>query len=253
MSMKSIKVLFIATSHDKMGDTDEKTGVWLEELAVPYYVFKDAGADITLASPNGGQVPLDPRSQSIILATFGTKRFLKDEEAMNFLSHSMLLEDIRADDFDVIFLPGGYGLMWDLADSKIVSQLLEAFNRKNKPIGAVCHGVVCLLSLKNDKGDFLIKGKQLTCFSNSEEKSSGFASVVPFLVETKVLSLGAVYSKGEDYLSHVVEDSNIITGQNPASAKAVAQKIMALVQHNRIDKLKPVNNLEQSEIAGSLN
>lgn len=250
--MKSIKVLFIATSHNKMGDTNEETGVWLEELAVPYYVFKDAGADVTLASPNGGQVPLDPRSQAIILATFGTKRFLKDQEAMNFLSRSMLLEDMRADDFDVIFLPGGYGLMWDLADSKIVSQLLEAFNRKNKPIAAVCHGVVCLLPLKNDKGEFLIKGKQLTCFSNSEEESSGFASVVPFLVETKVLSLGAVYSKGENYLSYVVEDGNIITGQNPASSKVVAQKIMALVQPNKFNKPKPVSNSLQSDIAASL-
>jgi len=250
--MKSVKVLFIATSHNKMGDTNEKTGVWLEEIAIPYYVFKDAGADITLASPNGGKVPLDPRSQSIILATFGTKRFLKDEDAMNFLSHSMLLEDMRADDFDVLFLPGGYGLMWDLADSKIVSELLEAFNSKNKPIGAVCHGVVCLLSLKDDKGESLIKGKQLTGFSNSEEESSGFSSVVPFLVETKVLSLGAKYSKGENYLSHVVEDNNIITGQNPASSKAVAQKIMALVKHNKFDQPEPVTHVLQSDIAASL-
>lgn len=241
--MKPTKVLFITTSHDKMGDTDEKTGVWLEELAVPYYVFKDAGAEITLASPNGGRVPLDPKSQSIILATFGTKRFLKDEEAMNFLSHSMLLKDVSADDFDVVFLPGGYGLMWDLADNKMVRQLLELFNNENKLIGAVCHGVACLLSLKNSEGEFLITGKQLTCFSNSEEASSGLATVIPFLLETKLLSLGVLYSKGENYVGHVVEDGNIVTGQNPASSKGVAQKIMALLQHNKfVDKLQPVNN-----------
>jgi putative intracellular protease/amidase len=241
--MKSTKVLFIATSHDKMGSTNEKTGVWLEEIAAPYYVFKNEGADVSLASPNGGLVPLDPKSQSIILATFATKRFLKDEEAMNFLSHSMLLKDVRAEDFDVIFLPGGHGPMWDLADNKILKHLLETFNRENKPIGAVCHGVVGLVSLKNDKAEFLVKGKNLTCFSNSEEESSGLSGVVPFLLQTKLLSLGALYTKGPDYVSHVVIDSNIITGQNPASSKEVAQKIIALVQQNKlIDKLQPVNN-----------
>ncbi len=251
--MKSTKVLFIATSHDRMGDTNDKTGVWLEEIAVPYYVFKDAGADITLASPKGGQVPVDPKSQSIILATFGTKRFLKDAEAMSFLSHSVLLKDIRADDFDVVFVPGGYGLIWDLADSRIVKQLLEAFNRTNKLIGVVCHGVVCLLPLQNIKGELLIRGKQLTCFSNSEEKSSGMCEIVPFLLETRLLSLGAVYSKGENYVSHVVEDGNIITGQNPASSKGVAEKIIALVRHNKfMDRLKPVSNLLQSDSEASL-
>ena len=157
--MKSTKVLFIATSHDKMADTTEKTGVGLEELAAPYYIFKEAVADITLASPGGGRVPLDPKSQSIILATSSTKRFLKDEEAMNFLYNAIPLEEVDDGDFDVIFLPGGYGLMWDLADSKKVRQLLEAFHSKNKPIGATSHGIACLLSLKNNKGEDLIKGK----------------------------------------------------------------------------------------------
>ncbi|MFI5187792.1 MAG: type 1 glutamine amidotransferase domain-containing protein [Chitinophagales bacterium] len=241
--MKSTKVLFIATSHDKMGDTDEKTGVWLEELAVPYYVFKDAGAEVTLASPNGGLVPLDPKSQSIILATFGTKRFLKDEEAMSFLSHSMPLNDVRADDFDVVFVPGGYGLMWDLADNKIVSQLMNVFISKNKLIGAVCQGVACLLSLKNNDGEFLITGKQVTSFSNREEESSGLATVIPFLLETKLLSLGALYSKEENFVSHVVTDGNIVTGQNAASSKGVAQKIATLIQHKIfLNKLQPANN-----------
>ncbi|HEV8283760.1 MAG TPA: type 1 glutamine amidotransferase domain-containing protein [Chitinophagaceae bacterium] len=236
--MKSTKVLFITTSHDKMGDTNDMTGVWLEEIAVPYYLFKEAGADITLASPNGGRVPLDPKSLSVILSTFSTRRFLKDQEAMNFLSNSHPLEEINANNFDVVFLPGGHGPMWDLADNKRLNQLLEAFNNENKPIGAVCHGVVCLLALKNNEGEVLIKGKQLTCFSNSEEELSGLTGIVPFLIETKLLSLGGVYSKGENYVSHVVEDGNIITGQNPASSKEVARKIIALVQHNKfIDKL----------------
>ena len=241
--MQSTKILFIATSHDKMADTAEKTGVWLEEFADPYYIFKEAGASITLASPGGGRVPLDPKSQSIILATFNTKRFLKDEEAMNFLSNAMPLENVSDDDFDVIFLPGGYGLMWDLADSKKVRQLLEAFYSKNKPIGATSHGIACLLSLKNNKGEDLIKGKQLTGISNSEENLSRSKDVTPFLLETELLSIGALYSKGENYVSHVVEDGNIITGQNPASSKGVAQKIVDLVKHNKfIDNLlQPVS------------
>ncbi len=241
--MKSTKVLFIATSHDKMAETNEKTGVWLEELAVPYYMFKEAGADVTLASPGGGRVPLDPKSQSIILATFITKRFLKDEEAMNFLSNAIPLEEVSDGDFDVIFLPGGRGLMWDLTDSKKVRQLLEVFYSKNKPIGATSQGIACLLSLKNNKGETLIKGKQLTGTSNREELS-GLKDVTPFLLESKLLSLGVLYSKGENYVSHVVEDGNIITGQNPASSKGVAQKIIELVKHNKfINKiLQPVSN-----------
>jgi putative intracellular protease/amidase len=242
--MKSTKVLFIATSHDKMADTTEETGVWLEELAALYYIFKEAGADITLASPGGGRVPLDPKSQSIILATFITKRFLKDEEAMNFLSNAKPLEEMNDSDFDVIFVPGGYGLMWDLADSRKVRELLEVFFSENKPIGATSHGIACLLSLKNNKGEALIKGKQLTGISNSEENSSRSKDVTPFLLESKLLSLGALYSKGENYISHVIEDGNIITGQNPASSKGVAQKIIEFVKHNKFtDKLlQPIAN-----------
>ena len=232
--MKSIKVLFVTTSHDKMGDTGDKTGVWLEELAAPYYVFKEAGVDITVASPKGGQVPLDPKSMAIILATRNTKRFLKDIEAMNFLSNSMLLSAIKADDFDVVFLPGGHGPLWDLANNEILNQLLEAFHRTGKPIGAVCHGVVGLVSLQNDKGEPLVKGKQLTGFSNSEEESAGLTNIVPFLLETKLLSLGALYSKGPDYVSHVVTEGNIFTGQNPASSEEVAKRVVALVKdHNQ--------------------
>lgn len=222
-----------STSHDKMGDTGDKTGVWLEELATPYYVFKEIGADITLASPRSGRVPLEPKSQAIIIATRSTKRFLKDAEAMNFLSQSMVLSAVKADDFDVVFLPGGHGSLWDLADNKIVKQLLEAFDRNDKLIGAVCHGVAGLISLQNNSGESLVKNKQITGFSNSEEESSGLTRVVSFLLETKLLSLGALYSKGPDYVSYVVADGNIITGQNPASSEEAAKKIIALVKHNK--------------------
>jgi putative intracellular protease/amidase len=230
--MKSIKVLFVTTSHDKMGDTKDKTGVWLEELAAPYYVFKEVGADITVASPKGGPIPIDPKSMAIVIATRNTKRFLKDGEAMNFLTHSTVLSEINAADFDVVFIPGGHGPLWDLADNNILKQLLEAFDREGKPIGAVCHGVVGLVTLQDDQGALLVKGKQLTGFSNSEEESSGLTKVVPFLLETKLVSLGALYSKGANYVSHVVADGNIITGQNPASSEEVAKKMVAFVKQS---------------------
>ncbi|MEJ0101557.1 MAG: type 1 glutamine amidotransferase domain-containing protein [Bacteroidota bacterium] len=240
--MNPVKVLFITTSHDKLGDTNYKTGVWLEELAAPYYAFKDAGADIMLTSPKGGRVPVDPKSQSIIVATSYTRRFLKDPEAMNFLAHSMLLDEINADDFDMVFIAGGHGSMWDIADNKTVKQLLEAFNNKSKLIGAVCHGVASLLSLQNEKGELLIKDKQLTGFSNSEEESAGLTSVVPFLLETRLISLGALYSKGADYITHVIDDGNIITGQNPASSDNLAKRIIALYKlniHKTIFRIQP--------------
>jgi putative intracellular protease/amidase len=231
--MKSKKILFVTTSHDKMGETPASTGVWLEELASAYYVFKDAGAEITLASPKGGPVPIEPKSQSIMLITSSGKRFLKDQDAMDALSKSCTLEEVNADNFDVVFLPGGHGAMWDLADNKILKQLLEAFNNSNKPIGSVCHGVVALLSLQNDKGELLIKGRQLTAFSDIEEESAGLTKIVPFLLEGRLALLGALYSKGESYLSHIVTDGNLITGQNPASSIDVARKISVLVQNSK--------------------
>jgi putative intracellular protease/amidase len=215
-----------------MGDTGKATGVWLEEIAAPYYVFKDAGAELSIASPKGGPVPLDPKSQSIIVATRSVKRFLKDEQAMNFLSDSALLDEMNMIDFDMVFIPGGHGAMWDLAENKSLKKLLESFNRDNKIIGAVCHGVVGLLSLQNESGEPLIKGKQLTCFSNSEEESAGLSQIVPFLLETELVSRGALFSKEPNYVSHVVADGNIITGQNPASSEDTANKMKAQARHN---------------------
>ena len=228
-----MKILFIASSHDKMGESVRRTGIWLEELAAPYYVFKEAGAEITIASPQGGAVPLDPQSQSILIVTRQAKRFLKDEEAMSFLSHSIVLEEVKAGDFDAVFIPGGHGPMWDIAGNNLVKDLLETFNRENKPIGAVCHGVAGLILAQNDQGELLIKGKKLTGFSNSEEESAGLTGIVPFLLETKLRSLGALYSKGANYVGYVVTDGNIITGQNPASSEDTAKKMLSLVRDNQ--------------------
>jgi putative intracellular protease/amidase len=231
--MKSIKALFIVTSQDTVEESDDRTGVWLEEIADPYYVFTEAGADITIASMEGGAIPLDPKSLSIIVATRQTKRFLGDVMAMEFLANSIKLQEARAIDFDVVFLTGAHGAMYDLADNKIVKQLLENFNIGDKPIASVCYGVVGLVSLQNEHGELLIKGRKLTCFSNSEEKSARIAGIAPFILETKLVSLGAFYSKGPDYTSHVVVDGNIITGQNPASANEVAKVLLAQAQHNK--------------------
>ena len=229
--MKSKKILLVTTSHDRMGDTDTSTGVWLEDIAEPYYIFKDAGAHITIVSPKGGSVPIDPKSQSIVIITSNGKRFLKDQEAMESLSHSFTLEEIDANNFDLAFISGGPGAMWDLADNKLLKKILEAFNSSNKPIGSVCHGVVALLSLQDNEGELLIKGKNLTGFSNIEEESAGLSKVVPFLLETQLTSLGALYTKGESYVSYFVTDGNLITGQNPASSAAVAKKISVLVRN----------------------
>ncbi len=239
--MNPKKILFITTSHEKMGDTHYRTGVWLEELAAPYYIFTEAGFELTIASPAGGPVPLDPKSESIIMATQTTKRFLKDELAMNFLSHSLLLQEVNAEEFDAVFLPGGHGPMWDIADNEDVKQLLEAFNSEKKPLVAVCHGVVGLLTLQTENGELLIKDKHITGFSNSEEDSAGMTKIVPFLLETRLISLGALYSKGPNYVSHVVIDGNIITGQNPASSEGVAKKTIAFLQEA---KQKPLLQAE---------
>jgi len=231
ITMKSIKVLFIVTSHDRMGNTGDKTGVWLEELATPYYILKEAGAHITLTSPRGGKVPVDPKSQSILMSTGNTKRFSGDLEAMDLLSGSIPLEEVKPNDYDAIFLPGGHGPLWDIANNPIVKQLLEIFNAEGKPIAAVCHGVAGLLSVQIDGGDLFLKGRRVTAFSNSEEESAGLNNVVPFLLENELSSLGALYSKGANYLSYVVDEGNIITGQNAASSKEAASKLLAYIQN----------------------
>ena len=233
--MKSLNILFITTSHDAIGETPNKTGVWLEELSVPFYIFRDAGAVITIASPNGGEVPLDPKSQSIIVATPSTKRFLKDVEAMNFLAHSILLEEVTAMDYDAVFLPGGHGSVWDLIDNKALTLVLDSFINDNKPIGCVSHAVIGLAALQNADGEFLITDKNLTGFSNTEEELRGMTKILPFLVESELRARGATYTKGPDYMSYVVTDGNLITGQNAASAGEVARRVIVLIQDNKYE------------------
>jgi putative intracellular protease/amidase len=224
--MNRMKILIIATSREQMGDSIRKTGLWLEELAVPYYIFKDAGAQITLASPNGGSIPLDPKSESIIVSSSTTKKFQKDPEAIALMSNSLLLSEQKADNFDFVFLPGGHGSMWDFTKNEPLKILLENFNRQNKPIGLVSHGVAGLLQLENSLGEPLMKDRKLTAFSNHEEQIRGLTDTVPFLLESAFIALGAVYSKGPDFLSHTVIDGNIITGQNSSSAREVARNLL---------------------------
>jgi putative intracellular protease/amidase len=231
--MEPNKILIVTSSLGEIENTHFSTGIWLEELATTYYVFKDAGSDMTIASPKGGPAPLDPKSQSILVVTRNGKRFLQDPEAMNFLAQSVMLEEINALDFDMVFLPGGHGALWDLAGNKLLIELLQAFYNSNKPIGSVRHGIAGLLSLIDAEGELLLKGKQLTAFSNAEEESTGFTKSLPFLLETKLLSLGALYSKGASYTNYVVVDGNIVTGQNPASAEGVARKMLSLAQDKK--------------------
>lgn len=221
-----MKVLFITTSHNKPVGTGGQADKWLEDLAIPYYVFMDAGAAVTIVSPNGRAVSLPPPGKSVIIVTRDARRLL-NETTKAFLSRSMLLNDAKAADFDVVFLPGGHGALWDLADNCIVKKLLEAFNNSGKPIGAVGHGVAGLLSVRDEDDRLLVKGKRLTGFSNSEERLTGLTGVVPFLLADKLLSLGALYTSTTDNVSYVVADGNIITGQNPASSEEVAKRIVA--------------------------
>ena len=227
--MEAQTILIITTSHNALGDTGEKTGVWLEELAAPYYVFIDAGASIIIASPKGGEVPLDPKSEQDDALTPSSIRFQQDTAAMESIKHAIPLKDINEDEFDAVFLPGGHGPMWDLANNDALKSLLQAFNKRQKPMGFVCHGVAGLVSLQNEDGEPLAKGLKLTSFSDSEEEAMGLSDVVPFLLESKLRSLGANYHKGPDFTDNVVADGNIITGQNPASSVDAAIEILSMI------------------------
>lgn len=222
-----MKILMILTSHDELGDTGKKTGFWLEEFAAPYYVFKDAGAEITLASPDGGQPPLDPSSDAEDAQTDATRRFKQDEASQKALAHTAKLADIAVSDYDGVFYPGGHGPMWDLAESKTSIALIEQAIAGGKPVAAVCHAPAALRHVKTADGEYLVKGKQVTGFSNSEEEAVGLTDVVPFLLEDMLAEKGGTYSKGEDWSSYVLEDGLLITGQNPASSEEAAEKLLA--------------------------
>lgn len=221
-----MNVLIVLTSHDELGTTGKKTGFWLEELAAPYYAFLDAGASITLASPKGGQPPLDPKSNEPDAQTASTRRFEADAEATAKLANTVRLDSVAQGDFDTVFYPGGHGPLWDLAEDRNSIALIESFIGAGKPVGLVCHAPGVLRHVKATDGNPLVKGKKVTGFTNSEEAGVGLTDVVPFLVEDTLKSLGGDYSKGADWGSHVVSDGLLITGQNPASSEEAANVLL---------------------------
>jgi putative intracellular protease/amidase len=220
------KVLMVLTSHDRLGNTGQPTGFWLEEFAAPYYVLKDAGADITLASPKGGQPPVDPKSDDPKAQTAAMQRFRRDSEAQRALANTVKLSTLSAGDYDAVFYPGGHGPLWDLAEDRDSIALIERLYASGKPVAAVCHGPAVLRHAKAADGTPLIKGKQVTGFANSEEAAVGLTKVVPFLVEDALKAGGGKYSKGPDWADHSVADGNLITGQNPASSESTARALL---------------------------
>lgn len=221
-----MKILMVLTSHDQLGNSGQKTGFWLEEFAAPYYIFKDAGAEVILTSPAGGQPPLDPKSDLPDFQTAFTHRFKADPEAQQALAKTHKLDTIRHDTFDAVFYPGGHGPLWDLAESSDSINLIEAFNRADKPIAFVCHAPGVLRHVKTPEGEKLIKGRHVTGFSNSEEQAVELTDIVPFLIEDTFIAAGALYSKGADWMPHIVEDGNLVTGQNPGSSEATAVALL---------------------------
>ena len=224
-----MKILMVLTSHDKLGDTGNKTGFWLEEFAAPYYVFKDAGAEITLASPKGGQPPLDPSSDADDAQTDATKRFKGDDAAQKELANTEVLSSVSADGFDAIFYPGGHGPLWDLAEDKASINLIESFAASDRPVGAVCHAPAVFKHTKGTDDKPLVSGKTVTGFTNTEEEAVGLTDVVPFLVEDMLKTNGGTYKKGDDWASFVVTDDKLVTGQNPASSEEAAHKLLSLL------------------------
>lgn len=222
----TLKILMVLTSHDKLGDSGKKTGFWLEEFAAPYYVFKDAGVEITLASPQGGQPPLDPKSDEPDAQTEATNRFRQDQVAQTALANTVKLSSISAQLYDAVFYPGGHGPLWDLSEDSDSIALIEALYASGKPVAAVCHAPGIFRHTKAPDGSPLVQNKSVTGFANTEEEAVGLTNVVPFLVEDELKKNGGKYSKAEDWQPYVVIDSNLITGQNPASSEAGAKAVL---------------------------
>ncbi|MCB2408081.1 type 1 glutamine amidotransferase domain-containing protein [Hymenobacter lucidus] len=225
-----MNILMVLTSHDQLGNTGHKTGFWLEEFAAPYYVFKDAGATLTLASPAGGQPPLDPKSDDPSAQTDATKRFKADPAAQQALANTVQLATVSAADYDAVFYPGGHGPLWDLAEDKKSIALIESFYAAGKPVAAVCHAPGVLRHVKAANGEPLVKGKKVAGFTNTEEEAVQLTDVVPFLVEDMLKSTGGNYSKGADWVPYVVTEGNLITGQNPASSEPAAEELLKLLK-----------------------
>ncbi len=230
MKLIAMKILIVLTSHSELGNTGNKTGFWIEEFAAPYYALKEAGADITIASPKGGQPPIDPKSDEPSSQTPATIRFKADTALQKILANTQKLSDISADDFDAVFYPGGHGPMWDLTNDAASIKLIESFWKSKKPVASVCHAPSVLLNVKDENGDFLVKGKRVTGFTNTEEAAVKLTDIVPFLLEDELKKKGGLYSKKADWASYVVKDGLLITGQNPASSEAVAHELLELLK-----------------------
>ena len=224
-----MKVLMVLTSHEQLGDTGRKTGFWLEELAAPYFVFKDAGAQVTLASPKGGRPPLDPKSNEPDFQTVVTRRFETDSDANAQLDRTVRLGSVKQEDYDTVFYPGGHGPLWDLAEDVDSIKLLESFLRAGKSIALVCHSSGALRHVKTPDGMPFVQGRNVTGFTNGEEQEVGLTQVVPFLVETELMKLGAIFSKVKNWGVHTVGDGQLITGQNPASSGPAAKLLMQVL------------------------
>ena len=233
-----MKVLMVMTSHDQLGDTDRKTGLWLEEFAAPYYVLVDAGIEVVLASPHGGQPPIDPSSEEAGALTEATTRFKNDQRAQELFADTLRLSTVTSDYFDGIFYPGGHGPLWDLVDDQASHDLLESFIFQGKVIAAVCHAPVVLLNLVNSYGKSFLENRHVTGFSNSEEALVGLTEIVPELLEDAIISKGGIYSKAKlDFASHVVVDGQLITGQNPASSGPAAKQLVEMLKRTSVSAL----------------
>lgn len=227
---KKTKVLFVLTSHNKLGDTGELTGSWIEEFATPYFYFLDKGIEVVIATPNGGQAPIDPKSNDPSFQTPATKRFYADQKAQNALANTVKITSVKQKDFKAVFYPGGHGPMWDLATDKNSIKLIQDFYNNSKPIAFVCHAPAALVNVKDKDGKYLIAGKKVTGFTNNEEAAVGLTKVVPFLLEDKLKERGGKYSQGSDWSSYVVEDGLLLTGQNPQSSEEVATKLLSKIK-----------------------
>ncbi|KGJ16894.1 type 1 glutamine amidotransferase domain-containing protein [Paracoccus sanguinis] len=224
-----MNILMVLTSHDQLGDTGKKTGFWLEEFAAPYYVFKDAGASVTLASPKGGQPPLDPMSDAADAQTDATRRFKDDADAQAQLASTKRLSEVTIDGFDAVFFPGGHGPLWDLAEDADARRLIESFAAADRPVGAVCHAPAVFRHTQGPDGKPLVSGRRVTGFTNTEEDGVGLTDVVPFLVEDMLKANGGNYEKGADWASFVLTDGKLVTGQNPASSEDAAKALLKLL------------------------
>jgi putative intracellular protease/amidase len=228
-----MKVLIVLTSHSELGNTGKKTGFWIEEFAAPYYAMADAGVDITIASLKGGQPPIDPKSDEPENQTPATERFHADAALKEKLAQTIVLSTVKESDYDAVFYPGGHGPLWDLANDSDSISLIETFYKNNKPVALVCHAPGALIHVKDENGDPLVKGKDVTGFSNTEEDAVQLTDVVPFLLEDEMVKLGANYSKGADWGSYVKKDGLLITGQNPGSSEETAKLLLKTLEQGQ--------------------